>query len=143
MSKIKNEYVPAKDRVKLTVGDVIKMSCELNEITQTELAKKSGIQESNLSDIINGKRSIGKAVAEKLAKVLNVSPAFILFAGEKSRKGADLSSDIDVSSLERAIQAVEDNKNKNTHIQLDSMREAIEFIAKAILSISHLKLARR
>lgn len=143
MAKIKKGYVVAKDRVKVSVGDVIKEMCELNELSQTELAKKSGLQESNLSDIINGKRSIGKAVAEKIAKVLNVSPSFILFAGDESREGADLSSGIDVSLLEQAIQTVEDNKNKDTYSQLNGMREAIEFIAKALLSASHLKLARR
>lgn len=136
MAKIKKEYVVAKDRAKLSAGEVIKMTCELNDITQAELAHRSGIQSSNLSDIISGRRKIGRIVAEKIAKVLNVSPAFILFGGETSREGADIGGGIDVSLLEHAIQAVEDNKNKNISAQLGSMRLAIEFIAKAILSIN-------
>lgn len=141
MARMKKRYVIAKDRVKVSVGDIIKEMCELNELTQAELAKRSGLQESNLSDIINGKRAIGRTVAEKLAKVLNISPAFVLFAGKESREGADISNGIDVSLLEQAIQTVEENKNEGTRIQLKALRSAVEFIAKAILSVSRANLA--
>lgn len=141
MAKTRKEYVIARDRVKVSAGDVIKEMCELNELTQAELAKRSGLQESNLSLIIRGKRSIGKAVAEKIAKVLNVSAAFILFAGETPRKGAELYGGVDTMLIEKAMQKIEENKNKNTHIQLNTLRTAIEFIAKAILSFPHAEFA--
>jgi len=137
----KSEYVVAKDRVKLRAGDMVRISCEMMDISQAELARRSGIAESHISAMISGNRPIGKNVAERLAKILNVSPAVILFAGEKSREGADLGTGIDVSLLERAIQTVEENKNGDTNAQLGALRLAVEFIAKAILSISHTELA--
>lgn len=137
----KSDYIVAKDRVKLRVGDVIRVSCEMMNLSQTELAHRSGIAESHISAIINGKRMIGKIVAEKLAHVLNVSPSVILFAGEKSREGSDVGIGIDTSLLEKAIRTVEKNKNEDTDVQLESLRSAVEFIAKAILSVSRGDLA--
>ncbi|MFA5812485.1 MAG: helix-turn-helix transcriptional regulator, partial [bacterium] len=81
MTRSRTDYVAAKDRANLSTGDVIKMTCELNEMTQAELSRRSGVSPSNLSDIVHGRRPVGKAIAEKLARALNVSPAFILFAG--------------------------------------------------------------
>ena len=42
-------------------------------LTQKELAELTGIPQSHISEMENGKRSIGKALAKRLAKVLNVS----------------------------------------------------------------------
>lgn len=41
-------------------------------MTQKELARLSGVSQENISRIENGKRSVGKAVAKKLAKALNI-----------------------------------------------------------------------
>ena len=41
-------------------------------MTQKELAKKLGIPQGNLSQMENGKRPIGKAMAKRLARVLNI-----------------------------------------------------------------------
>jgi transcriptional regulator with XRE-family HTH domain len=134
MMKIKKEYVLAKDRMKVSVGDVIKEMCELNELNQTQLAKKSGVQESNLSLIMRGKRTLGKAVAEKLAKALDVSPAFILYAGDLPRDGVDLRSCIDVPLLENAIRIVDKNKDKAPRIQLKGMRDFLDTLTRMLIS---------
>jgi DNA-binding XRE family transcriptional regulator len=42
-------------------------------LTQKELAHLTGIPQSNLSEMENGKRGIGKELAGRLGKVLNVS----------------------------------------------------------------------
>ena len=42
-------------------------------LTQNELTKLTGIPQSNISEMENGRRSIGKELAKRLAKVLNVS----------------------------------------------------------------------
>lgn len=42
-------------------------------LTQKELAEKTGIPQRHISEMENGKRSIGKNRAEKLAKALNVA----------------------------------------------------------------------
>jgi plasmid maintenance system antidote protein VapI len=41
------------------------------EITQARLAEITGIPQRHISEMENGKRTIGKAAAKKLAKVLN------------------------------------------------------------------------
>ena len=41
-------------------------------LTQKELASKIGVSQSNISEMENGKRPIGKMMAKKLAAVLNV-----------------------------------------------------------------------
>lgn len=134
----KSDYVEARDRVNLTVGDVIKMSCELNEISQAELSKRTGIPESNISEMIHGKRSIGKAIAQKLAKSLNVSPAFILFAGEAPRDGADIYADKmgahskihlrKMGLLLKTINTLKENENKRAEKQRIAMRNAIKYL---------------
>ena len=42
-------------------------------LTQKELSERSGIPQSHISDMENGKRVIGKQRARRLAKALNVS----------------------------------------------------------------------
>ena len=41
-------------------------------LTQSELARRLGIPQSNISEMESGRRPIGKAMAKRLAKVLNV-----------------------------------------------------------------------
>lgn len=101
MRKRSSNYAAAKDRARLSVGDIILMSLELNDMTQTELAERSRIQPSNLSEIIHGKRKIGREVASRLAKVLNVPPGHLLFGGDEPRKGYDLSELYPVNFLDR------------------------------------------
>ena len=95
MKRKKIDYIKAKNRTKLTTGDVIRVACEMLEISQAELARRSGIAESNISEIISGKRKIGKVYAEKLAKALQISPGNILFAGSEPRTGAEIEDKID------------------------------------------------
>lgn len=42
------------------------------EMTQVELANKVGVSQYNISKMENGSRQIGKAMAKRLAKVLNI-----------------------------------------------------------------------
>ncbi|MCG6154077.1 HigA family addiction module antitoxin [Leptospira bandrabouensis] len=46
------------------------------EISAYRLAKETGIPESNISDIINGKRSITAAISIKLGKFFELNPLF-------------------------------------------------------------------
>lgn len=47
-------------------------------LTQVELAERSGIPRRHISEMENGKRPIGKANAKKLAEVLNIDPRLLL-----------------------------------------------------------------
>ena len=42
-----------------------------DDLTQSELAKKTGMLQSHISEMENGSRSIGKTVAKKFAQVFN------------------------------------------------------------------------
>ncbi len=53
-------------------GAVLQGARLKEDMTQAELAKKLGITQGDLSKMEHGKRPIGKAMAKRLAKVLNV-----------------------------------------------------------------------
>jgi ribosome-binding protein aMBF1 (putative translation factor) len=65
----------AKDRIKASGGEsahMVKSSRQMLGLTQVELAKKLKMPQANLSQIENGKRPVGKALAKKLGKIFNV-----------------------------------------------------------------------
>ena len=79
MAYLKGEFKPARTRVHLTSGEVIRMLRELKEWTQAELASRSGISATNLSALENDRIEIGKHRAEQLANAFGVHPAIIMF----------------------------------------------------------------
>jgi DNA-binding XRE family transcriptional regulator len=54
-------------------GTVLRGARLREEMTQKELAEKTGIPQRHISEMETGKRTIGKNRAEKLAEALNVS----------------------------------------------------------------------
>jgi transcriptional regulator with XRE-family HTH domain len=72
-------YVPARVRVRLTVGQQVRNVRELQEMTQGELAKSSGVPQPTISSIEADRVSIGVERAEKLARALKVHPAVLLW----------------------------------------------------------------
>jgi len=70
----------AGEGITMTPGEMTKLLRELKELSQTELAKLSGISQANISAIENGRVEIGKHRAIALAKALNVHPSSIMFA---------------------------------------------------------------
>ncbi len=52
-------------------GDVLQGARDREGITQTELAERIGVKPHHISEMENGKRSIGKDMARRLAKALN------------------------------------------------------------------------
>jgi transcriptional regulator with XRE-family HTH domain len=83
MSTIKKtsaaRYVPARVRVRLTVGQQVRNVRELQEMTQGELAETSGVPQPTISSIEADRVSIGVERAEKLARALKVHPAVLLW----------------------------------------------------------------
>lgn len=51
-----------------------------DNLTQATLAKLTGIPRNHISEMENGKRSIGKQTARKLAEALNTDPRMFLSA---------------------------------------------------------------
>ncbi len=75
----KNEFNLAKQHVRVTTGEVIRILREKKEWTQDELARRSGISPTNLSMLENDRVDIGKKRAEQLAQAFGVHPAIIMF----------------------------------------------------------------
>lgn len=82
----RNEFVPAKPHAKLTSGEVIRLLRDLKGWTQAELAKRSGINATNLSLLENDRVEIGKRRVEQLAKAFEIHPAIIMFPEYESRE---------------------------------------------------------
>ena len=79
MASKRKEFITAKAHAKLSTGEVIQMLRDLKGWTQDELAKRSGINSTNLSLLENGRVDIGKKRVEQLAKAFGVHPATIMF----------------------------------------------------------------
>ena len=75
----RKDFVRARVNTYISPGEMLKTLRELQEMTQGELAKASGISQSNISALESGTRQIGRERALVLAKVLKVHPAVILF----------------------------------------------------------------
>ena len=83
----------ARHRVHLTPGAATRIARELQEMSQAELARMSGIPQPTISAIEKGRVRLGADRAEKLARALRVHPAVLLFpswdADEKPKRAAE------------------------------------------------------
>jgi transcriptional regulator with XRE-family HTH domain len=75
----KKEYVRSKRHIILTVGDSVRIARELQDFSQNDLAEITGIPQSTISGIENGKINLGVERAKVLAKALKVHPSVLLF----------------------------------------------------------------
>lgn len=80
MKKInKKEFAPATDSMSVAPGEMLATLRQLQELTQSELAKKAGMTQANISSMESGRQQIGRDRALALAKALKVHPAVIMF----------------------------------------------------------------
>jgi transcriptional regulator with XRE-family HTH domain len=63
----------------LTVADAVRLTRELQDLTQSALATLTGISQPTLSAIERGRVRLGVERAKMLAKALKVHPAVLLF----------------------------------------------------------------
>ena len=75
------EFYKAKKRVEVTVGESVKIMREFQELSQNELAELTGIPQSTISAIENGRVQLGVEKSKVLARALNCHPAVIVFPG--------------------------------------------------------------
>jgi transcriptional regulator with XRE-family HTH domain len=71
--------VPYRPRVVLTRGDAVRITRELQEMTQVELAAAAGMPQATISAIECGKITLGDKRAEPLARALKVHPGVLLW----------------------------------------------------------------
>ena len=76
-----NDYRKAKKQVDVSVGDSVRIIRELQELSQNELAKLTGIPQSTLSAIENNRVNLGVERAKILSRALSCHPSVLVFAG--------------------------------------------------------------
>ena len=77
------DFVSADTGVTLSPGETIRTLRELNQMSQEQLAEETGIPQTTISSIENGKTSLGAERSKVFAKAFDVHPAVILFSDWK------------------------------------------------------------
>ncbi len=85
---MKTEFIKSKNRLNLTTGDSLRIAREMLGLSQNDLSKLAKIPQSTISAIESNKVSLGVERAKKLALVLNIHPAVILFPNWDFKKVA-------------------------------------------------------
>lgn len=75
------EFVPARKRIDVSVGESVRILRELQELSQNDLAELSGIPQSTISAIENDRVKLGVERAKTLARALGCHPAVLVFPG--------------------------------------------------------------
>jgi transcriptional regulator with XRE-family HTH domain len=73
------EYRKAKQTIDVSVGESVRIIRELQEMSQSELAKLTGIPQSTISGIENDRINLGIERAKRLARALQCHPAVLVF----------------------------------------------------------------
>ena len=74
-------YRKAKKTVEVSVGESVRIMRELQELSQLDLAKLTGIPQSTISGIENGRINLGVERAKTLSLALKCHPAVLVFPG--------------------------------------------------------------
>ena len=75
------DYKIAKKQIDVSVGESVRIIRELQEMSQNELAKLTGIPQSTISAIENDRVNLGVERAKQLAVALRCHPAVLVFPG--------------------------------------------------------------
>lgn len=75
------EFLPAKKRLEVSVGESVRSLRELQELSQSQLAELTGISQATISAIENSRVNLGVERAKVLARALRCHPAVLVFPG--------------------------------------------------------------
>ena len=75
----RGEYRKARRHVEVSVGESVRIVRELQELSQNDLARLTGIPQSTLSAIENNRVNLGVERAKVLARALKCHPAVLVF----------------------------------------------------------------
>lgn len=81
-----SQFTRAKKTVSVSVGESVRIVRELQELSQTELADHTGIPQSTISAIENGRINLGVERAKTIARALQVHPSVLVFPGWDVRR---------------------------------------------------------
>jgi transcriptional regulator with XRE-family HTH domain len=76
-----NPYRPAKSRIAVSFGESVRIIRELQELSQNDLARLTGIPQSTISAIENDRVQLGVERAKVLAQALKCHPGVLVFPG--------------------------------------------------------------
>ena len=77
----KTQFRRAKKTVDVSVGESVRIVRELQELSQNELARLTGLPQSTISAIENDRVRLGVERAKVLARALKCHPAVLVFPG--------------------------------------------------------------
>lgn len=75
------DFRRARKNVEVSAGESVRIIRELQEISQNDLEKLTGIPQSTISAIENGRVQLGVERAKVLARALHCHPAVLVFPG--------------------------------------------------------------
>ena len=75
------QFHAAKKRIRVSVGESVRIVRELQGLSQNQLAERTGIPQSTLSAIENDRVRLGVERAKVLARALKCHPAVLVFPG--------------------------------------------------------------
>jgi transcriptional regulator with XRE-family HTH domain len=71
----------AKKRIAVSTGESVRIIRELQNLSQNQLARRTGIPQTTLSAIENDRVRLGVERAKVLARALKCHPAVLVFPG--------------------------------------------------------------
>jgi len=74
-------YRKAKKTIDVSVGESVRIMRELQELSQSELTRLTGIPQSTISGIANDRFNTGVERAKVLARAFKCHPAVLVFPG--------------------------------------------------------------
>ena len=76
-----SNYRATKKRVDVSVGESVRILRELQELSQSELSRLTGIPQATISAIENDRVNLGVERSKVLAMALKCHPAVLVFPG--------------------------------------------------------------
>lgn len=76
-----SQFRPARKRIAVSVGESVRIIRELQELSQNQLAERTGIPQATLSAIENDRVRLGVERAKVIARALRCHPAVLVFPG--------------------------------------------------------------
>jgi len=82
------DYHAAKKRIEVSVGESVRILRELQELSQSQLSRLTGIPQATISAIENDRVRLGVERAKVLAQALKCHPGVLVFPGWELPKAA-------------------------------------------------------
>jgi len=77
----RRDFHKARSSTEVTVGESVRILRQLQELSQNQLSELTGIPQSTISGIENGRVNLGVERTKVLARALRCHPAVLVFPG--------------------------------------------------------------